>query len=154
MKITVPHFVWLLTVAVLAFACGGKESTDAPPKSQATQSDEDEAPAAAEAEQNTPVAAMSEKTATTTAGTCNRDLNETQCKQVDGDFGPHGKAQMRYCICPTSDSGKVCTDNSACEGYCECNGPDDTKGRCSARVRRFGCFCKMNGGKPVRICMD
>ena len=164
MKTSTSLFFCLAAIALTAFACGRKESADAPPKSQAMQSDADKTPTAAEPIENAPAtaepaatappAAMSEKTAPVAAGACNRDLDETQCKKVGGNFGPHGKAQMNFCICPASDSGKVCTDNSDCEGYCECKGKDDTEGRCSAMVNRFGCTCKMNHGKPIRICKD
>ncbi len=153
MKTTL-FFIWLTTTSIIAYACGGKESADAPPRSPVVQSDAEQTPIATEVEHIVPASPTAKPAASTSSASCNRDLGETECQRVGGDFGPHGKAQMHFCICPAADSGKQCTDNSACEGYCECRGPDDTEGRCSARIDGFGCVCKMNNGKPVRICKD
>ena len=85
---------------------------------------------------------------------CRRAMNEAQCESAGGRYGPHGKAQRVFCICPTPDEGKPCTDAEDCSGYCECHNAQDTRGKCSKWVTQYGCTCKVYKGKGRRLCKD
>lgn len=43
---------------------------------------------------------------------------QEECKACNGEWGPHGLAQVTSCLCRTSDAGKRCHRRSDCQGLC------------------------------------
>jgi hypothetical protein len=41
-----------------------------------------------------------------------------ECKACNGEWGPHGLAQVTSCLCRTTDAGKRCHRHSDCQGKC------------------------------------
>lgn len=60
------------------------------------------------------------------------------------------------CIIPTTDRGKVCDDNSQCQGSCELvsTGKGKSPGQCSKEKGSPVCTLQLVGGIAHPVCKD
>ena len=74
---------------------------------------------------------------------------EVVCLRKGGVWGGAGKAGQT-CIKPTKDSGKQCTKESDCEGFCLAR-----SGTCAPAIPMFGCNdILQDNGVMVTLCID
>ena len=100
-----------------------------------------------------------------TCGDCgprdNISVMKTQCESDGGFF----VEALEQCQLPASDGGKVCTDSSECEGFCEtyltqgeiskvAKGDTIEKAGACGQWKNFasGCFYTIEMGKVDKIC--
>ena len=86
--------------------------------------------------------------------------NKNDCDQLDGMWVDQTDGDESFCVIPTHDEGKKCSDHSECESVCfaknelrigeeavgQCYGSFYTKGTCLLRVA--------NGRVESRLCID
>lgn len=100
-----------------------------------------------------------------------RDTSTKQtCEAVGGRWGRHGELVEEFCILPSSDKGKYCTDSDQCEGDCIAElTPEERRklidefgkhilpktGKCSQWQQTFGCYPFVeNGVVDGILCLD
>lgn len=96
------------------------------------------------------------------------------CRDCNGEWGPHGLAQVESCMCRTKDAGKPCKSKNDCESQCVASEPPQTQvldkgpppkgyflGHCHEFVPFFGCGHLLRDTNPVpldelppKICID
>lgn len=98
--------------------------------------------------------------ATTKVRIHNREREQAMaaCDACHGTWGSYGMAGTEGCDCTASDAGKICHDQSECQGDCLEPAPDPaTHGfvsRCSLHTKTFGCKARVRGGTAHMICVD
>jgi len=105
-----------------------------------------------------------------------RPTTPEACRACNGDWGPHGRAQLEGCVCRTKDAGKPCKSKRDCESQCVASEPPNAEivdkgpppkgfflGHCHEFVTFFGCGRLLRDGgsavapldePPARICVD
>jgi hypothetical protein len=88
------------------------------------------------------------------------------CEAKGGTWGKLGPHPSEECNLPTSDAGKSCSGSNECEGVCLTDlTPDQlrqgmsgkmfqTKGKCSAVIKIFGCHGYVYRGWASVVCAD
>lgn len=87
------------------------------------------------------------------------------CKAQGGSIQGVGMFGMPSCVIPYADGGKVCSDDTDCQGRCivELGHPgepdlkpgDALTGQCQKDTALFGCYAEIVGGKVEHsICVD
>lgn len=84
-----------------------------------------------------------------------------ECKACNGDWGPHGMAQVTSCLCRTTDAGKRCRRHADCQSKCVAGeeverevmqaGPPASGyfvGRCAEFHIIFGCLRFVEQAEP------
>lgn len=86
---------------------------------------------------------------------------EEKCKAAGGMWNKVGARPISECNLPTSDSGKICSDSSECQGSCIYDGkvtnrqPVSGTGKCSSYAITVGCQSLVNQGKIMPLmCAD
>lgn len=124
---------------------------DAPEKAQAAVATP--APAAAEAKpDDKPEGATAAEPAPTLEEPPppSRSPEEIACTRKGGDWVATGQSGAHACVRPTRDSGKRCTRESQCEGYCLAR-----SGTCAPVTPLFGCNdILQDNGVMVTLCID
>jgi hypothetical protein len=86
---------------------------------------------------------------------------ETECRARGGNWTTLGLSypgQLKICDLKTTDSGKLCSDSSECQG--SCIAPEDfarslkATGTCSAYVSSFGNLKLVEHGKVVLLNVE
>lgn len=94
--------------------------------------------------------------------------NKDGCLKQGGVWRKWGVAPVESCNRKTTDAGRLCFDNSECEGRCLVNLPKEKiqpfmlgkikinqkYGQCSDWVMNLGCLVMMEQGKAKAICVD
>lgn len=99
------------------------------------------------------------------------------CRACNGEWGPHGLAQVESCMCRTKDAGKPCKGKGDCESQCVATEQPETQvvdkgppakgyflGHCHEFVPFFGCGRLLRDSNdttpvaldepPPKICID
>jgi hypothetical protein len=83
-------------------------------------------------------------------------ISRSLCESCGGDWSPG--PNPNGCSPPTSDFGKVCNDNSECEGFCLAvpeNSPKAILGECGQYKFVFGCNREVIDGQITAVhCKD
>lgn len=93
------------------------------------------------------------------AGEIATPVERKACEAAGGTVQRAGLRGWENCVIPFADGGKVCSDNSECQGQCRYTGdwPPTGKvtGLCQKDNMPFGCYSEMQGGKPTpMLCVD
>lgn len=89
--------------------------------------------------------------------------NEATCRKADGLWLADDQGVFE-CLVTTTDSGKICSDNSECQGLCIVGNAQlkaqtthddeltDITGTCAPRIPVQGCVTAVAGGIPGVVC--
>jgi hypothetical protein len=89
---------------------------------------------------------------------CRAAADMDACVGTGGIWTRAGLAGWEMCLCPTGQGDCPCTNSDQClAGICsrplgECTGATD--GFCSSQSPSFGCFCVIEDGRGVGLCID
>ena len=90
---------------------------------------------------------------------------ERECRECNGEWGPHGMLQLEGCVCRTRDGGTPCDDGADCEGQCIARG-SEAELTCSEFTSLWGCYSYLPVGwskqrpprgkalAPPMVCAD
>jgi hypothetical protein len=89
-----------------------------------------------------------------------------ECLQKGGVWKRPGPRPTEECNLPTTDAGKICESSNVCEGVCLSDLTSDqlrqgmngkmfqTKGKCSAVIKIYGCHGYVYRGWASVVCAD
>lgn len=83
------------------------------------------------------------------------------CAREGGELKRVGRMQSLQCVVRFADAGKPCVSGTQCLGECRLPEPSAapsraaTVGVCQATSDRFGCYTRVEQGRPeATICVD
>lgn len=91
------------------------------------------------------------------------NIDQEACAEAGGEVRQEGMMGLPRCVIPYADAGKICSDESDCEGRCLASddvsdydaAPGEIQGRCEADDSPFGCYAEIHDGTiEGAICVD